>query len=91
MLAPSSDTQALKEALEAAHAAVRSIRSVEVKAGFLGSLAVAHARAADGEGARVRFEEAMEVAGTANLGLQQATAYARIADAVADRGLALAD
>jgi hypothetical protein len=91
VLAPSPSAPAMKEALEAAHAAVRSIRSVEVKAGFLGSLAVAHANAADGEGARARFEEAMAVADTASPGLQKATAYARIADAVADRRLARAD
>jgi hypothetical protein len=79
----------LQSALDAAHAALRYIRGVEVRAGFLGSLAVAHVKAGSEEDGASAFEEAMAAAEGADPGLQRATAYARIADAVADRGLAL--
>ena len=89
VLAPGRNEAALRDALDAAHAALRDIRSVEVRSGFLGSLAVAHVKAGDDAGGASTFEEAMAVAEEADPGLQKATAYARIADAVADRSLAL--
>ena len=86
---PRGRTGCPRDALEAAHASLRYIRSVEVRSGFLGSLAVAHVKAGDDTGGASTFEEAMAVAEEADAGLQKATAYARIADAVADRSLAL--
>jgi hypothetical protein len=64
---------------------VRMLRSPELRAGALGSLAAAQVLDGNMEAAKAAFAEAMTTAAGADRGLQQAAVYVRIADALANR------
>jgi hypothetical protein len=64
---------------------VRVIRSPELRAGALGSLAAAQLLDGNMEAAKAAFAEAMTTAAGADRGQQQAAVYVRIADALASR------
>jgi len=79
------DISGLRETIGVTLQAVRVIGSTELRAGALGSLAAAHIREGDVEGAQAVFAEAMNTAAAADRGRQRAAVYARIADSLADR------
>jgi hypothetical protein len=79
------DVSGLRETIDVTLQTVRVIGSAELRAGALGSLAAAHAREGDVEGAQAVFAEAMNTAAAADQGQQRAAVYARIADSLADR------
>lgn len=79
------DARGIPETLDAILQTVRLIPSPELRAAALGSLAAARISTGDVEAAHAAFTEAMNAAAAAERGSQQATVYARIADALADR------
>ena len=85
------DISGLRETIGVTLQAVRVIGSTELRAGALGSLAAAHAREGDVDGAQAMFAEAMNTAAAADRGQQRAAVYARIADSLADRHRPLND
>ena len=85
------DPSGLRETIDITLQAVRVIGSAELRAGALGSLAAAHARQGDVEGAQAVFAEAMNTAAALDGGQQRAAVYARIADSLADRHRPLND
>ncbi|HEU4624053.1 MAG TPA: hypothetical protein VFS52_04780 [Steroidobacteraceae bacterium] len=85
------DVPGLRQTIAATLEAVRVIGNAELRAGALGSLAAAHVREGDVEGAQAVFAEAMNTAAAADTGLQRAAVYARIADSLADRHRPLND
>lgn len=80
------DVKGMRVSIEAALSRVRVMRGGELKAGALGSLAAAQIVAGDDDAARDTFQEAMAVAAALEEGAARAGAYARIADALAERG-----
>jgi tetratricopeptide (TPR) repeat protein len=80
------DARGMRATIDAALSRVRVIRGGDLKAGALGSLAAAQIVAGDHDAARGTFEEAMDVAAGVEAGPARAAAYARIADALAERG-----
>jgi hypothetical protein len=64
---------------------VRTLRSPELRAGALGSLAAAQVLDGNMDAARATFAEAMTTAAGADRGQQQTAVYVRIADALANR------
>src|SRR6185312_3019729 len=70
---------------------VRLLRSPELRAGALGSLAVAQILDGNVEAAKTAFAEAMTTAAGADRGQQQTAVYVRIADALANRRGTVAD
>jgi tetratricopeptide (TPR) repeat protein len=85
------DVSGLRETVGVTLQAIRVIGSAELRAGALGSLAAAHAREGDVEGAQAVFAEAMNTAASTDRGPQRAAVYARIADSLADRHRPLND
>jgi tetratricopeptide (TPR) repeat protein len=85
------DVSGLRETIGVTLQTVRVIGSAELRAGALGSLAAAHAREGDVEGAQAVFAEAMNTAAATDRGQQRAAVYARIADSLADRHRPLND
>ena len=79
------DVTALNETIGVTLQAVRVIGNAELRAGALGSLAVAHAQEGNVDAAQAVFTEAMNTAAAADEGQQRASVYARIADSLADR------
>lgn len=79
------DTSGMRETIDVALQVVRQVRNPELRAGALGSLAAALSSAGDVDAARSAFAESMSAAAGADTGQQQAAAYVRIADALAER------
>lgn len=79
------DVSGLNDTIGVALQAIRFIGNAELRAGALGSLAVAHAQEGNVEAAQAVFAEAMNTAAAVDGGQQRAAIYARIADSLADR------
>jgi len=80
------DSPALQTTIEAALRTVRLIRSDELRAGALGSLAAVNLASGNVEAARGLYEEALSVAARTEAGPSRAGAYTRIADALGEPG-----
>ncbi len=80
------DSSGMHATIETALQTVRVIHSEALKAGALSSLAAAQLLAGDRDGALLLFDEAMKVAAQLQSAAERAAAYARIADALAERG-----
>ena len=79
------DKAGMHATLADALGSVRVLRSPELRAGALGSLAAAQILDGNMEAAKAAFAEAMTTAAGADRGQQQAAVYVRIADALANR------
>lgn len=81
-----NDSAGMQSTIEEALRTVRLIRSDELKAAALGSLAAAQLAAGDREAAQVLYDEAMAIAADAEAGPARVGAFARIADALGEHG-----
>lgn|GEM_PF-1053311 len=81
-----NDVAGMLVSIDAAMRTVRAIRGTELRAAALGGLAAVQVAAGDSEAASRTFDEALAAAAAAEPGRQRSAAYARIADAVANRG-----
>lgn len=87
----SGDARGVQDTLTIALRHAREIAGPDLRAAALGSIAAAYVRAGDPEAAQQAYDEAMRIAGNAERGIQQATTYARIADALGRRRAVEAD
>ena len=80
------DSAGMRSTIATALQTVRVIQGEEFKAGALSALAAAQLLVGDRDGALLLFDEAMNVAAQLQPAPERAAAYARIADALAERG-----